>query len=129
MKQKIFFSIAGLSGALAVIIGAFGAHALKTKLSSEQLQTFETGVRYQMYHTFALIAVAFLFDKYNNGLLRYSGYLFTIGIVLFSGSLYLLATKSLFGIESWAWLGPITPLGGLCFIIGWTLFLINFLKK
>ena len=129
MKQKIFFSIAGLSGALAVIIGAFGAHALKTKLSPEQLQTFETGVRYQMYHTFALIAVAFLFDKYNNGLLRYSGYLFTTGIVLFSGSLYLLATKSLFGIESWTWLGPITPLGGLCFITGWILFLINFLKK
>ena len=121
--QKIFLTIAGLSGALAVILGAFGAHALKTKLSPDQLQTFETGVRYQMYHTFALIAVALLLERYSNNLLNYSGYLFIIGIILFSGSLYLLA------IAGWTWLGPVTPFGGLSFIIGWILFLITFLKK
>ena len=127
--QKILLSIAALSGAFAVILGAFGAHALKEKLSPEQLQTFETGVRYQMYHTFALIAVALLLEKYNNSLLNYSGYLFITGIILFSGSLYLLATKILLGIENWIWLGAVTPIGGLCFIFGWILLLINFLKN
>src|SRR5204863_827524 len=105
------------AAALAVMLGAFGAHALKEKLASDQLQVFETGVRYQMYHALALIFVAVLSDKINSSLLTVSGYLFLSGIVLFSGSLYLLSARNLLGIENWKFLGPVTPLGGMCFIV------------
>ncbi len=98
--------------ALAVILGAFGAHALKTKLSTDNLQIFETAVRYQMYHSFALILVFILRDKLNPTLLNYSGAFFVAGIVLFSGSIYLLACREILGIEGWKnILGPITPIG------------------
>ncbi len=118
--QKIFLTIASITGALGVILGAFGAHALKAKLAAEQLQVFETGVKYQMYHTFALIAVAMLMDKYPDRTgLNVSGYCFTAGIILFSGSLYLLSCREVIGLNTWKWLGPITPLGGLSLIIGW----------
>jgi uncharacterized membrane protein YgdD (TMEM256/DUF423 family) len=127
--QKIFLFTGSCLAGIAVILGAFGAHALKAKLEPEQLQVFETGVRYQVYHAFALIVVALLYDKLNQGLLNYSGYLFITGIIFFSGSLYLLASKNLLGIESWRFLGPVTPLGGLCFIAGWLLLAINALKK
>jgi len=127
--QRILFATGTLSGALAVMLGAFGAHALKAKLDAAQLQTFETGVRYQFYHTFAILLVAMLMDRNQSSLLNYSGYSFITGIVLFSGSLYLLATKSVLGIESWGWLGPVTPLGGLAFISGWLMLLLATLKK
>ena len=127
--QKIFLTIGSIAAALAVILGAFGAHALKEKLSPEQLQVFDTGVRYQFYHAFALLILGLLAEKYNSTFLNYSGYLFMAGIILFSGSLYLLSTKNLFGIESWKFLGPITPLGGLCFIVGWALLVITVMKK
>lgn len=128
--QKMFLSLASVFGATAVMLGAFGAHALKSKLTTEQLQVYETGVRYQMYHVFALIAVAFLIDKYpGKSVLNYAGYSFMAGIVLFSGSLYLLSTKQLLGMESAKWLGPVTPLGGLFFIMGWALLLAAVLGK
>jgi uncharacterized membrane protein YgdD (TMEM256/DUF423 family) len=127
--QKTFFFIGSCLAGIAVILGAFGAHALKAKLEPDQLQVFETGVRYQMYHAFALIIVALLYDKFNQSILNYSGMLFISGIVFFSGSLYLLASKNLLGIESWKFLGPITPLGGLCFIAGWLLLAISVFKK
>lgn len=128
--HKLFLSIASVTGALAVVIGAFGAHALKAKLSPEQLQVFETGVKYQFYHTFAILTVGVLLNIYqNSSSLTYSGWAFLAGIILFSGSLYLLSCKGLLGIESWKWLGPVTPLGGLCFITGWALMLISILKK
>ncbi len=111
--SRIFFTVAASLGALGVILGAFGAHALKSKLGVDQLATFETGVRYQMYHVFALIAVASLLARSPSSAAVASGWFFLAGIALFSGSLYLLALKS------WTWLGPVTPLGGLCFIIGW----------
>jgi uncharacterized membrane protein YgdD (TMEM256/DUF423 family) len=113
--------IAGsVAAALAVILGAFGAHALREKIPAENLQVFETGVRYQMYHAFALIAVFLLGTKLNSSILNYSTIFFFLGIIFFCGSVYLLACRELLGIESWRpILGPITPLGGLCFIIGW----------
>ena len=118
--MKSFLTLGALFAGLGVIIGAFGAHALKSKLSPEHLQTFETGVRYQMYHSLALIFVFLLSQKLNSSLLNYSGIFFVAGIIMFSGSVYLLACREIFGIESWkSILGPITPLGGLCFIIGW----------
>jgi len=127
--QKTFLVIGSAIAALAVILGAFGAHALKEKFSPEQLQTFETGVRYQMYHAFALIIISFASEKLNAQLLNYSGYFFIAGIIFFSGSLYLLSAKNLLGIESWKFLGPITPLGGLSFIAGWITLLLSAIKK
>jgi len=127
--QKTILSLGASFAALAVILGAFGAHALKEKLAPDQLQVFETGVRYQIYHAFAIIIVAMLFDKLNPSMLNYSAYFFVAGIIFFSGSLYLLASKSILGIESWSFLGPITPLGGLCFIAGWVLLAVSVLKK
>ena len=125
------FLIGGISFAgLAVIFGAFGAHALKERISQEQLLVFETGVRYQFYHSLALIILFLLGEKLSPSLLQYSGVFFIIGIILFSGSLYLLSTREMSGIENWkSVLGPVTPLGGLCFIIGWTTLLFAALKS
>ena len=116
------------SGGLAVILGAFGAHALKTRLAEAALQTFETGVRYQMYHAFAILVAVWLADRLHSGLPLAAGWLFLGGVMLFSGSLYLLATRTLLGLESWTWLGPVTPLGGLCFISGWIVLAVAALR-
>jgi len=113
MTQQLFLSIASLLGGLGVILGAFGAHYLKTILDQEMLNVFETGVRYQMYHVFALFAVALTEGS------AYSGWAFIVGTVLFSGSLYLL---SITGIK---WLGMITPIGGVILVIGWLLLFIK----
>jgi uncharacterized membrane protein YgdD (TMEM256/DUF423 family) len=127
--MKIFLTSGTILAALAVILGAFGAHALKAKLTPDQLQIFDTGVRYQFYHSIALILVFLLSDKLNSSLLNYSGWFFVAGIILFSGSVYLLACRELFGIDAWKnVLGPITPLGGLCFISGWVCLIIASLK-
>lgn len=124
--QKTFLIAATAFGALAVALGAFGAHALKAKISTEHLQIFETGVRYQFYHALALILLAIAFDKISSGPAQIAGYCFIAGIVLFSGSIYLLATREVLGIDSWkSILGPITPVGGLCLLSGWVFFLIS----
>jgi uncharacterized membrane protein YgdD (TMEM256/DUF423 family) len=111
--ERIFFFIGALSAGLGVAAGAFGAHALKARLSAEMLATFEVGVRYQMYHALGLIVVAWVQTKWPSTLVVSSGWCFVLGTILFSGSLYLL---TLSGIR---WLGAITPLGGLAFIAGW----------
>jgi hypothetical protein len=104
----------------AVVLGAFGAHGLRSKISPDQLQSFETGVKYQFIHALALLILGLLSDRLPSGGARFSFYLFAIGIILFSGSIYLLSTRELLGISSWkSFLGPITPLGGLCMIAGW----------
>ncbi|CAA0115652.1 Uncharacterised protein [Halioglobus japonicus] len=111
---KLFITLASLSGMLAVLFGAFGAHALKGKLDDYALGVFETAVQYHFNHSLALLAVGILaLSQPDTVLLRSSGWLFLLGIVIFSGSLYLL---SLTGVR---WLGAITPLGGLAFIAGW----------
>lgn len=118
--MKNYISLASVFGALAVILGAFGAHALKEKISVQQLQVFETGVKYQFYHALALLFIGLLAEKFNVPSLNYAAWFFAAGILLFSGSLYLLSTidiNGLGGIKSI--LGPITPIGGLCFILGW----------
>lgn len=127
--NKTFLIIGSLAAAIAVMLGAFGAHALKDRLQPEQLQVFETGVRYQFYHAFALIVVGLLAERTNSSLLNTIGYLFIAGIVFFSGSLYLLSGKNLLGIENWKFLGPVTPLGGLCFIVAWSLLAISIWKQ
>ncbi len=111
--NQLFFVIGSLSGGIAVALGAFGAHALKARLTPELLNTFETGVRYQMYHALALLAVTLAVRTSTSGLLNAAGWLFVLGTLLFSGSLYLLC------FTNKRWLGAITPLGGLAFIAGW----------
>ena len=111
---KLFITLASLSGMLAVVFGAFGAHALKGKLDDQALKVFETAVQYHFYHTFALLVVGVIaLNQPQTVLLKSSGWLFVVGILVFSGSLYLL---SLTGVR---WLGAITPLGGLALIAGW----------
>lgn len=113
MKRILF--ITALFGMSAVALGAFGAHGLKKMLTPEMLDIFKTGVQYQFYHTFALLAVALLLKNTNDKSLLWAARLFIAGILIFSGSLYLL---SLTGIRM---LGAITPLGGVSFIAGWAL--------
>jgi len=127
--QRTFLTIAIIAAALAVVLGAFGAHSLRERLTSEQLLVFETGVRYQFYHAFALIIMVLLGDKISVSGMNYTGWFFSAGILLFSGSLYLLSMRNLLGIENWKFLGPVTPLGGLCFIAGWISLLVSILKK
>ncbi len=122
--QKVVLTSAAIFGALGVALGAFGAHALHDFLvKSDKVQVFETAVRYQFYHVFALLAVGILMYYGQSKLLTYSGYAFIIGIILFSGSLYALTAT---GISK---LGMITPLGGLSFILGWILLAIAVSKK
>jgi uncharacterized membrane protein YgdD (TMEM256/DUF423 family) len=120
--MKILLSIAACSAMLSVILGAFAAHGLKTKLSETLLNTFQTGVQYQMYHSLAIMLLIILYRQMPQSLLLYSAGFMIAGIVLFSGSLYMLAITQI------KWFGPITPLGGVCFIIGWALFIAAALK-
>ena len=111
---KLFLSLGALAGLLAVTFGAFGAHALRGRLDDYARGVFETAVQYHFYHALALALVGvLLLSQPATGLLKSSGWLFLIGIAVFSGSLYLLAIT---GIK---WLGAVTPLGGLAFIAGW----------
>ena len=113
---------------LAVILGAFGAHALKAKLAADQLSVFQTGVQYQFYHSFALLITGILFSSFPQKQLKQAATFFIAGIVLFSGSLYTMSVLSISGIG----LGPvgiITPIGGSFFILGWVLLLFGILKK
>jgi len=124
MNQKNTFLWAGILGALGVIIGAFGAHALKSALeASGRLETFETAVKYQFYHTLALLAVGLMMDRMGSKALQYAALLFVLGIMFFSGSLYVLCMTGI-GV-----LGAVTPLGGVLFIAGWILMIAGVFKK
>lgn len=125
---KHILQTGAILGALAVAIGAFAAHGLKQYLDANQLEIFQTGVRYQYYHTFAILVLGLIAMKHPHKNLIYAYRFFIIGILLFSGSLYLLSSRFALGIESWTWLGPITPIGGLSFILGWV-FLFLALRK
>lgn len=100
---------------ISVALGAFGAHALKSKMSDYSMDVYKTAVLYQFIHTLGLFVIAWLQTQYSDPKINTAGIFLSLGIILFSGSLYLLATTG------WKWLGPITPLGGLCFLIGWSL--------
>ncbi len=119
MSTKVILIIATVYGVLAVIFGAFGAHLLEDRLSTAQLDTFETGVRYQMYHALALIALAILKNQKPHRIIDWAGFFWILGIFLFSGSLYLLSFSETLPLFLRKVLGPITPLGGTCLIIGW----------
>jgi len=112
--SRIFLAIASMLGGISVIFGAFASHALQDRLSTKSLAIWNTGTTYQMYHALALMLVALLLSRFpNSTLLTVAGYAFIAGMFIFSGSLYAL---TLTGIK---WLGVITPLGGIAFIIGW----------
>jgi uncharacterized membrane protein YgdD (TMEM256/DUF423 family) len=111
--DRVFFVAAAVSGFIAVALAAFAAHGLKARLAPEVLATFEVGVRYQMYHALALLAVAWACTRWPGTLANGAGWLFVAGTLVFSGSLYLLA------LTGEKWLGAITPLGGLAFLAGW----------
>ena len=127
MNRKIIVT-ASILGMLGVIGGAFAAHGLKPKLTPTQLEIWHTAVQYQFYHVFALLFLSTV-SRIGNGLINVSYYLFTFGIVFFSGSLYLLSCSELLG---WKWLsvmGPITPIGGLLFIAGWAALALTACQK
>ncbi len=124
-----FLKMAAFMGAIAVAAGAFGAHGLKKILTDQYLATFETAVRYQFYHVFALLAVGLLFGSFPNNYLMWSGRLFIAGIVIFSGSLYLLTFLEAAGQHGFKWLGAITPLGGLSLIAGWVMLGMGLINK
>ena len=126
--QKRFLIIASILGALSVLLGAFAAHQLKKMYEPAELQIFETAVKYQMYHALALLAVGILYKDFPSKQLRRAGNLFIAGIILFSGSLYLLCHFIFMDINA-KWIGAITPLGGLCFIAGWVLLAVGVAKK
>ena len=127
--QKKFLKTAAVLGALSVILGAFGAHALKQLISDKNLQTFETSVRYQFYHVIALFITGILYKDFTNNYLQWAGRLFCLGISLFSGSLYLLSFIELTNMSGLKWVGAITPVGGVCFITGWLLLALGISKK
>ncbi|HUH17875.1 DUF423 domain-containing protein [Albibacterium sp.] len=116
MNKRIIL-VGALFGIIGVILGAFGAHGLEGKVSATSLDNWKTAVSYQFYHTFAILYLS-TFSRAKNGLINFSFITFTLGIILFSGSLYLLATREITQLSA-SFLGPITPLGGLCFILGW----------
>ena len=116
MSRKIIIT-AAIFGLIGVIAGAFGAHGLDPQFTAKQKEIWRTAVQYQFYHAFALLFLSYF--KAETKTIRLSYYLFTIGIIFFSGSLYLLACADLLGISNFAYIGPITPFGGLLFIAGW----------
>lgn len=117
--EKIFFIIGAVSAAISVALGAFGAHGLRERLTPQLLEIFETGVRYEIYHAFAILFVAFALTRWQSNLIPLAGWAFVLGTLMFSGSLYLLA------LTDTRWLGAITPLGGVAFIAGWILLVVG----
>lgn len=122
--RKFFLRWGAIYAGLAVTLGAFGAHSLKGILTTDQLDVFETGVRYQFYHAFALLVVGLLLYSRKTRFLPLAGWLFGFGVLLFSGSLYFLSIDEAINL-SFSWLGPITPIGGFLLIGGWLFFFLS----
>jgi len=120
---KLFLALGGINAALVVMLGAFGEHGLKAKLTAEMLAVYQTGVHYHLFHALGLLAVGLVATQIAESVwLKWSGWLMLAGIVLFSGSLYVLSVSAL------RWLGMITPFGGMAFILAWALFVTAVLK-
>lgn len=127
--QKTTLILVALSGILAVSLGAFGAHGLKDVLSPYQMSIWEKGVQYQFYHTFPMLVLAFYPKISIKSSFKRAIWFFLAGILLFSGSLYLLAVKDIIGIGNAIFLGIITPIGGVAFILGWLSILWGALRE
>ncbi|HRO41494.1 MAG TPA: DUF423 domain-containing protein [Flavipsychrobacter sp.] len=126
---KMALSLGILFAGLGIVLGAFGAHALKQVLETEQLQVFETGVRYQMYHAFALLVTGVLYASFPFRQIKIAAAFFLIGILLFSGSLYAMTFLKIEGQVGLGGLGILTPIGGVFFVLGWLLLLLGVFKK
>jgi uncharacterized membrane protein YgdD (TMEM256/DUF423 family) len=120
--DRLFFILGSLTAFLAVALGAFAAHGLRTRLSADMFTIFEVGVRYHMYHALALLAVAWACSRWPASSAHYAGWLFLAGIVVFSGSLYMLSVTGM------RWLGAVTPIGGVAFLVGWIILIWSALK-
>ena len=124
MERLILWIIIGSAlAALAVAIGAFGAHGLKSRVSADDLIIFETGVRYQMYHSLALILLGLIGVNFQSNVVQLPAILFLVGIIIFSGTLYLIPLTGL------RWLGAITPIGGTALILGWIMLIFNLIRS
>ena len=124
MERHIIWIIIGSAlAALAVAIGAFGAHGLKSRVSADDLVIFETGVRYQMYHSLALILLGLIGVNFQSNIVQLPAILFLAGIIIFSGTLYLIPLTGL------RWFGAITPIGGTALILGWIVLLFNLIRS
>ena len=126
--HRSFLQIAALLGAVSVALGAFGAHALKKAVSEAAVNIFETGVRYQFYHVFALALIGVLYRDFPGKWMGWAGNLFIAGMLLFSGSLYLLTYLKGTEKTGYDWVGAITPFGGLAFIAGWIYMFVGLYK-
>ena len=120
--ERLFFILGSVMALLAVALGAFGAHGLKMRLSPDMLATFEVGVRYHMYHALALLAVSWGCARWPDSDAPYAGWAFLFGILIFSGTLYLLT------LTGARWLGAITPIGGVAFLVGWVILIWSALR-
>jgi uncharacterized membrane protein YgdD (TMEM256/DUF423 family) len=121
---KLFLILGGINAALVVLLGAFGAHGLKARMTAEMLAVYQTGVHYHLFHALGLLAVGLVVTQISDSAyLRWSGWLMLAGIVLFSGSLYVLSVSGL------RWLGMVTPFGGISFIVAWILFVVAIVKS
>jgi uncharacterized membrane protein YgdD (TMEM256/DUF423 family) len=127
--NRSFLITGSLLGAIAVALGAFGAHRLKEIVPPETVATFQTGVQYQMYHALALLVVGILFEKFSDKWMKWAGACFITGIILFSGSLYLLTAFKAADQVGLKGIGIITPFGGIFFILGWLFLLMGIIKK
>lgn len=127
--KKSFAAWGALFALTATVLGALGAHSLKPLLTPEHLESFRTATQYQFYHALGLLFLALLAEKRGGKLINAAGYLMVAGVFCFSGSIYLLSTTEISHLEGLRFLGPVTPLGGLCFISGWTLVLISLFSK
>lgn len=127
--HKSFLITGAILGAMAVALGAFGAHGLqRMELGEPIIQGFRTGVQYQFFHALALIATAIIFSHYSNNKIKWAGICFISGIILFCGSLYLITLLNIFEMDTVRLIGPLTPLGGLFMIAGWVLLVVGILK-
>jgi len=121
---RLFLILGAANAALVVILGAFGAHGLKARLGADMMTVYQTGVQYHMFHALGLLAVGLTLTQLpESALLKLSGWLMLAGIVIFSGSLYVLSTTG------WKWLGAVTPFGGLSFIAAWVVFVVAAVKS
>jgi uncharacterized membrane protein YgdD (TMEM256/DUF423 family) len=127
--HKSFLTLGALFGALAIVLGAFGAHGLKKMVSADAIAVFQTGVQYQMYHAMALLITGILHERLQSRWIKWAGYLFCIGILFFSGSLYVIGLMNASQNTVPVLIGILTPVGGLFFIVGWLCLLTAVITK
>jgi uncharacterized membrane protein YgdD (TMEM256/DUF423 family) len=125
--HKPFLALGALSGALAIVLGAFGAHALKKMVSEDAVTVFQTGVQYEVYHAMALLITGILYERLKNKWIKWAGYFFCAGIVFFSGSLYVIGLMNENSVP--VLIGILTPVGGLFFIVGWLCLLAGVITR